>query len=108
VEMASGSKNEVGVRVADHSLILGELVMKSDLYIMILEYYDVVINMDCLESHDVILKCKTKRLSWNNDEGKRRGIIGITQGVPMRFISSLQLQKIMHKGCKIYETLALN
>jgi hypothetical protein len=26
----------------------------------------------------------------------------------MRFISSLQLQKIMHKGCKLYAILALN
>jgi hypothetical protein len=33
--------------------------------------------------------------------------VGRNQGVPLRFISSLQLQKSMNKGCKPYETLAL-
>jgi hypothetical protein len=35
-------------------------------------------------------------------------IVGRNQGVSLRFISSLQLQKSMHKGCKLYEVLALN
>jgi hypothetical protein len=35
-------------------------------------------------------------------------IVGRNQGVSLRFISSLQLWKIMHKGCKLYEILVLN
>jgi hypothetical protein len=35
-------------------------------------------------------------------------IVGRDQGFPLRFISSLQLWKSMHKGCKIYPILALN
>jgi hypothetical protein len=35
-------------------------------------------------------------------------IIGRNQGVSLRFISSLQLQKSMSKGCKLYEILMLN
>jgi hypothetical protein len=35
-------------------------------------------------------------------------IVGRNQGVSLRFISSLQLQKSMHKGCKLYAILALN
>ena len=35
-------------------------------------------------------------------------IVGCNQGVSLRFISSLQLQKSMCKGCKIYAILALN
>jgi hypothetical protein len=35
-------------------------------------------------------------------------IVGWNQGVSMRFISSLQLQKSMHNGCKLYAILALN
>jgi len=35
-------------------------------------------------------------------------IIGRNQGVSLRFISSLQLRKSMHKGCKLYAILALN
>jgi hypothetical protein len=35
-------------------------------------------------------------------------IVGHNQGVSLRFISSLELRKSMHKGCKIYVILALN
>jgi hypothetical protein len=35
-------------------------------------------------------------------------MVGITQGVSLRFISSLQLQKCMHKGCNLYAILVLN
>jgi hypothetical protein len=34
-------------------------------------------------------------------------IVGRNQWVSLRFISSLQLQKSMRKGCKLYEILAL-
>jgi hypothetical protein len=43
-----------------------------------------------------------------DDEGHRRVIVGQNQGVSLRFISSLQLLKSMHKGCKLYVILALN
>jgi hypothetical protein len=108
VEMASGAKKKVGGKVTDCSLNLGDFLMKANLYITILGYYDVMIGMDWLESHDVILNCKTKQLSLTDDEGQRRVIVGRNQGVSLRFISSLQLQKSMHKGCKLYEILALN
>jgi hypothetical protein len=35
-------------------------------------------------------------------------IVGWNQGVSLRFISSLKLQKSMRKGCKLYAILALN
>jgi hypothetical protein len=35
-------------------------------------------------------------------------IVGQNQGFSLRFISSLQLRRSMHKGCKIFVTLALN
>jgi hypothetical protein len=35
-------------------------------------------------------------------------IVGWNQGVSLRFISSLQLWKSMHKGCKLYVILELN
>jgi hypothetical protein len=35
-------------------------------------------------------------------------IVGRNQGVSLSFISSLQLQKSMRKGCKLYVILALN
>ena len=35
-------------------------------------------------------------------------IVGWNQGVSLRFVSSLQLQKSMRKGCKLYAIFALN
>ena len=76
VEMASGDKQKVGGRVTDYILNLGEFVTRANLYITILGSYDVVIGMDWLESHEVILNCKTKRLSLVDDEEQRCVIVG--------------------------------
>jgi hypothetical protein len=101
VEMASGAKKKLGGKVMDSSLNLGHVLMKANLYVMILGYYDILIDMDWLESHDAILNCKKKWLSLTDDEGQRRVIVGTNQGVSLMFISSLQLHKRMHKGCKL-------
>jgi hypothetical protein len=60
IEMASGAKQKVGGKFTGCILILEEFVTKVNLYIMILGSYDIVIGMDWLESHEVILNCKTK------------------------------------------------
>jgi hypothetical protein len=108
VEMASGAKQKVGGKVMRCTLNLGEFVSRSNLYVTILGSYDVMIGMDWLESHEAILNCKKKWLSLVDDEGQRRVIVGRNRGVSLRFISSLQLRKSMHKGCNLYAILALN
>ena len=107
VEIASGAKQKVGGKVMGCALNLGEFVTRVNLYVTILGSYDVTIGMDWLESHEVILNCKTKRLSLVDDEGQRCVIVGWNQGVSLRFVSSLQLRKSMRKGCKLYPILAL-
>jgi hypothetical protein len=67
-----------------------------------------MIGMNWLESHDVVLNYKKKWLSLVNDEGQRCVIVGRNQGVSLRFISSLKLQKRKGKGCNLYVILALN
>jgi hypothetical protein len=108
MEMDSGAKKKVGGKVTDCSLKLGDFLTKANMYVMILGSYDIMINMDWLESHDAIINYKRKRLSLTDDEGQRQVIVGRNQGVSLRFISSLQLQKSMRKGCKLYAILALN
>jgi hypothetical protein len=97
VEMASGAKQKVGGNITGCILNLGELFIRANLYVMILGLYDDVIDMDWLESHEVILNCNMKRLSLVDDEGKRWVIVGWNQGFSLRFISSLQLWKSMRK-----------
>jgi hypothetical protein len=65
-----GAKKEVRRRVMVCRINLGNFVMTSDLYVTILGSYDIMIGMDWLESHDVILNCKTKQLSLTDDEGR--------------------------------------
>jgi hypothetical protein len=106
--MASGAKQKVGGKVTVCTLNLGDFITRVDLYVMILGSYDVVIGMDWLESHEVILNCKMKRLSLVYDEEQRCVFVGWNQGVFLRFISSLQLWKSMRNGCNLYVILALN
>jgi hypothetical protein len=58
--MASGAKQNVGGKVTGCSLNLGEFVTRDNLYVTILGSYDVMITVEWLESHEVILNCKTK------------------------------------------------
>jgi hypothetical protein len=108
VEMASGAKQKVGGKVMVCALNLGEFVMRINLYVTILGSYNVVIGMDWLETHEAILNCKTKWLNLVVEEGQRHVIVGRNQAISLWFISSLQLQKSMRKGCKLYAILVLN
>jgi hypothetical protein len=58
--MASESNQEDGGKVTGYTLNLGEFFTRVNLYVRILGSHDVVIGMDWMESHEVILNCKTK------------------------------------------------
>jgi len=58
---------------------------------MILISYDDMINIDWWDSHDVILNHKMKWLSWTNDEGCSRVILGRIEGVSLSLTSSQKL-----------------
>jgi hypothetical protein len=107
VEMASRSKQKVGGKIKGCRLNLGYFVTRDNMYVTMLGSYDVMIGMDWLDSHEVILNCKTKWLSLVDDEGRRGVIVGRNQGVSLRFISFLLIWKSMCKGCKLYVIVAL-
>jgi hypothetical protein len=70
VEMASGAKQKIGGKVTGCVLNLEEFFTRANLYVTILGSYDVMIGMEWLESHEVILNCKTKRLRLADDVGQ--------------------------------------
>jgi hypothetical protein len=107
-KMTSGAKQKVGGKVKDCNINLGDFITNVNLYVTVLGSYDIVIGMYWLEYHNVILNCTMKRLSLLDDLGQSRVIVGRNQGVSLRFISSLKLQKSMCKGCKLYAILVLN
>jgi hypothetical protein len=106
--MALGDKQKVGGKVTGYSLNLREFFTRTNLYVTILGSYDNMIGMHWLELHEAILNCKMKWLNFVDDEGQRRVIVGLNQGVSLRLISSLQLWKSMCKVCKIYAIVVLN
>jgi hypothetical protein len=89
VEMAFSAKQKVGGKVKDYNINLGDFVTSVNLYVTILGSYYIMIGMDWLESHNAILKCKTKPLSLIDDLGHSIIIVGRNQGVSLRFIYSL-------------------
>jgi hypothetical protein len=108
VELAYRAKQKVGGKVNDCKINLGEFVASVNLFVTTLGSYDIVIGMDWLESYDMILNCKMKILSGIDDMAQIIVIIGRNQGVSLKFISSLQLQKNMRKGCNLYAISVLN
>jgi hypothetical protein len=106
--MAYGAKHKDGGMVTGCILNLGEFFTRANLYVMILGSYDIMINMESLESHEVILNFNTKWLMLVDDEEHIWVIIGQNHGVSLRFISSFHLRKSTRKGCKIYAILVLN
>jgi hypothetical protein len=77
VEMASREKQRVGGLVKDCEIDLGECIAKVPLYITILGSYDIVIGMDWLETHEAILDCKNKKLSFVDDLGQNKILKGV-------------------------------
>jgi hypothetical protein len=65
VKMDSGAKQKVGGKVMGCSLNLREFFTRSNLYVMILGYYDIVIGMDWLESHGKYVIVRRNDLSWS-------------------------------------------
>ena len=76
IERASEANQKDGGKVMGCALNQGEFFTRDNSYVTILGSYDVVIDMDWLELHEVILNYKKKLLSLVNDEGKRQVIVG--------------------------------
>ena len=55
--------------------------------------YDILIEMDCLEKHQVILKFFQKTFTCLKKEGERTIVIGIPRKIYVKQISALQMKK---------------
>ena len=54
--------------------------------------YDVLIDMDWMERHQVVLNCFNKTFTCLNDKGERITVKGVPRKVSVRQISSLQMK----------------
>jgi hypothetical protein len=67
--MESGANQKVGGKVKDYNINVGDFIANVHMYVITLGYYDVMIRMYWLESHEAILNCKMKRLNLIDDLG---------------------------------------
>jgi hypothetical protein len=108
VQLATGTKRKVAEFVPDFEFSLDGQSIKTDLNILPLGSYDMIIGMDWLERHKAILNCYTKMLSYKDDSDTTRTTQGIPKPVSVRQISAMQLKKCMRKGCQVYAIQVTN
>ena len=77
-----------------------EIVVK--LNVLPLGSYDLLIGMDELKQHRVILNCYDKTFTCLNSDKKPVSVKWIPRKTTIRQISTLQLKRVVRKGCKAY------
>eukprot|EP00253_Pinus_taeda_P010551 PITA_10551 len=102
VQLATGAKRRVTEKIKDCSLtIAGESVV-TDMNVLPLGSYDVLIGMDWLERHWSLVDCKTKVIYYKDQNGHKKELQGIQRPVQIRPITATQLAKCIRKGCQMY------
>ena len=88
--------------ISDFEFSLDGQNIKTNLNILPLGSYDVIIRMDWLEKHKAILDFYTKTLNYKDDYDATRTTQGIPKPVSVRQVSRMQFKKCMKKGCQVY------
>ena len=70
VEMASGVKQAVGLKVRGCQVDLGVCTTKMDAYVTNLGTYDLIVSMDWLEGHRAFMDCSANKVLFLDDEGQ--------------------------------------
>ena len=70
--------------------------------------YDMLIGMDQLEQHRVVLNYFDKTFTCVNNGGETVNVRGIPRKIAIRQIFSLQLKKVVRKGCKAFVVTLTN
>jgi hypothetical protein len=108
VQLATGTKRKVVDFISDFEFNLDGQNIKTNLNILSLGSYDMIIGMDWLERHKAVLDCYTKTLNYKDDCDTTRTTQGIPKPVSVRQVSAMQLKKCMRKGCQVYAIQVTN
>jgi hypothetical protein len=108
VQLATGTKRKVIEVIEACPFEMNEMHTQASLNILPLGSYDMLINMDWLETHKVKLDCFNKTMECEDDEGNKRVLWGIQKPMLVRQISTLYLKKYSKKGCPLYVIHVLN
>eukprot|EP00253_Pinus_taeda_P023180 PITA_23180 len=102
VQLATGAKRRVLAKVSNCPLKIAGQTVTTELNVLPLGSYDVLIGMDWLEKQWSIINCKTKAISYQDELGNKQEIQGILKPVQIRPITASQLAKCIRKKCQIY------
>eukprot|EP00253_Pinus_taeda_P035306 PITA_35306 len=102
VQLATGAKRRVIAKVNDCSFTIADQPVTTDLNVLPLGSYDILIGMDWLEKHWSLVDCKTKIIYYRDQQGNRKEMQGIKRPVQVRSITANQLIKCIRKGCQVY------
>eukprot|EP00253_Pinus_taeda_P004218 PITA_04218 len=102
VQLATGTKRRVLTKVSNCPLKLAGQIITTELNVLPLGSYDVLIGMDWLERRWSIINCKTKIVSYRDELGMGKEIQGIQKPVQIRPIKASQLVKCIRNKCQIY------
>jgi hypothetical protein len=108
VQLATETKRKVVEFISDFEFSLDGQNIRTNLNILPLGSYDMIIGMDWLEQHKAVLDCYTKLLNYKDDFGTTRTTQGIPKPVSVRQVSAMQLKKCMRKGCQVYAIQVTN
>eukprot|EP00253_Pinus_taeda_P026215 PITA_26215 len=102
VQLATGAKRRVLAKINNCSFSIAGQPITTDLNVLPLGSYDILIGMDWLEKHWSLVNCKTKTIYYKDDSGQQQELQGIKHPVQIRPITASQLAKCLRKKCQIY------
>jgi hypothetical protein len=102
VQLATGTKRKVVNFISDLEFSLDGQKIRTNLNILPLGSYDMIIRMDWLEQHRAVLDCYTKILSYKDNFGTIRKAQGIPKPVSVRQVLVMEFKKCIRKGCQVY------
>jgi hypothetical protein len=108
VQLATGTKRKVVNFIPNIEFILDGQKIRTNMNILPLVSYDMIIRMDWLEKHKALLDCYIKILSYKDNFGTVRTTQGIPKPVSVRQALAMQFKKCIRKGCQVYAIQVTN
>jgi hypothetical protein len=102
------TKRKVVDFISDFEFNLDGQNIKTNLNILPLGSYNMIIGMDWLERNKEVLDCYTKTLNYKDDCDTTRTTQGIPKLVFVRQVTSMKFKKCMRKGCQSYAIQVTN
>jgi hypothetical protein len=108
VKLETKTKRKVVDFIFDFEFSLDGQNIKTNLNILPLGSYDVIIRMDWVEKNKAVLDFYAKTLKYKYIYDTTRIDQGIPKPVSVRQVSTMQFKKCMRKGCQVYAIQIIN